>query len=103
MANEPQEIHPYFAVSPDREHPMKDFRPRYEDANDAGDEQYGGLTVEQVEPEGSGESDPKGATVTESVDSSKKTGDFPQPQAPAKKEKPASADTGDSEVKQDKS
>lgn len=107
MSDEPREIAPYLAIAPDRHHDIvKDFRPRFEDpaTGNGEDELFGGLSVEEVKPEGegSGEDAPKGDTAPESANSSKTTESFPKVQSPAVKGKPASADSGGSPSKQDK-
>ncbi|MFD5451650.1 MULTISPECIES: hypothetical protein [Streptomyces] len=108
MSDEPQEIFPYSAVAPDRPTSyIKDFRPRYEDPaveSEEDSEQYGGLTVENVTPDGEivEEVDPKGDTVTESAASSKTTEGFPTAPAPVATEKPADAGTDGSRSKQGK-
>ncbi|MEU4066684.1 hypothetical protein AB0F25_30600 [Streptomyces wedmorensis] len=103
MSDEAREIHPYMAVAPDRQAPIKDFRPRFEEpafeVRD-GDEEYGGLTVEEVKSGDEGDEDPKGGTVTVSASSSKPTAASPTPPAPKTTEKSAGADTEGSASRQ---
>lgn len=104
MSDEPHEIKPYLAIAPDRNQDIvKDFRPRFEEATTGTEEEelFGGLTVEQVKPEGegSGEDVPKGDTATESANSSKTTESSPTAPPVPVKGKPASVDSGGSQSK----
>jgi hypothetical protein len=107
MSDEPRQIAPYLAIAPDLDTPVRDFRPRYEDpatTTEEADEPFGGLTVEEVTPEGegSGEDAPKGDTARESANSSKTTGSSQKVPEPAPMAKSANADSGGSQSKQDK-
>lgn len=105
MSDEAREIHPFTMVAPDVESPVKDFRPRFEepDGDTVGDdEEFGGLTVEDVTPDGAGEGGPKGDTATGSASSSNETSSSPKVPAPKPTVKSANVDTEGSASKPDK-